>query len=104
MIKNWRFNIFFARKIGLGLIARLVLVFSCYVAVGPDYVRPEVSIPKEWSAGVGGGKISGQQDARTLATWWSTLNDAELLSLIERAVQKNLDLREAKSYDSWIDG
>jgi outer membrane protein TolC len=79
-------------------------VFSCYVAVGPAYVRPEVSIPKEWSAGVGRGKISGQQDARTLATWRSTLNDAELLSMTERAVQKNLDLREAKSCDSWIDG
>jgi outer membrane protein TolC len=56
------------------------------------------------SAGLGCGKIYGQQDARTMSTWWSTLNDAELMSLIERAVKKILNLREAKSCDSWIDG
>ncbi len=82
-----------ARSLAIGAS---LLAAGC-ATVGPDYIRPEVSTPKEWSAATGGGKISGQQDARTLANWWSTLSDAELSSLIERAVRGNLDVREAKA-------
>jgi NodT family efflux transporter outer membrane factor (OMF) lipoprotein len=57
-------------------------------------VKPEISAPKEWSAG-SGVKTGGQQDTQALAYWWATLKDPELTSLIERAVQSNLDLREA---------
>lgn len=79
-----------ARSLAIGAS---LLSAGC-ATVGPDYVQPDVSIPQEWAAGTGV-KPAGQQDARTLTKWWSTFNDAELSSLLERAVQGNLDLREA---------
>jgi NodT family efflux transporter outer membrane factor (OMF) lipoprotein len=36
-------------------------------------------------------------DPKTLAAWWTTLDDQQLSSLIERAVMGNLDLKTARS-------
>lgn len=34
-------------------------------------------------------------DTKRLSEWWATLNDPELTSLVNRAIQKNIDLRKA---------
>jgi len=62
--------------------------------VGPDYKAPEPNVPAKW---VG---QSGLRDAeppdKMLLQWWTEFNDANLTSLIERAMKSNLDLRQAE--------
>ena len=79
----------------LGLLLGLLLV-GC-AAVGPDYVPPEVSTPKEWNTSLSGGLKGESADPRTLAAWWSTFHDPVLTTLINRAVAGNLDLRQAQA-------
>lgn len=76
------------------MIAIMVLLSGC-VTVGPDYVPPEVRSPEKWNADLEQGLNAEQLDSQTLATWWKTLNDPMLTSLIERAVKNNLDLQLA---------
>ncbi len=80
--------------ISSGLIIFGLLLFGC-AAVGPDYMPPEVSTPQEWSAPLASGVAAEAMDPQQLATWWTTLNDPALTSLIDRALTGNLDLRQA---------
>jgi NodT family efflux transporter outer membrane factor (OMF) lipoprotein len=66
-------------------------------AVGPDYVVPEVSVPPAWHAELRGGATAQPTDPQALASWWTTLNDPILTSLIDRGVQGNLDLKKAQA-------
>lgn len=75
------------------IILTLVLV-GC-AAVGPDYDKIEPRAPGEWHTEIQGGLVTGSLDPEILASWWSTLNDAELDSLMARAVKGNLDLKNA---------
>src|SRR5690242_9207296 len=68
------------------------LVAGC--AVGPTYHRPEVSAPAGWSEPLAGGETNAPV---SLTSWWKTFDDPELDSLIDRAVQSNLDLRIARA-------
>lgn len=79
-------------------IATLTLLAGC--AVGPDYKAPEGSdMPAAFSS------LNATNDAATtskvvnrpayLARWWTSFNDPTLNSLIDRAVQNNLDLKMA---------
>jgi NodT family efflux transporter outer membrane factor (OMF) lipoprotein len=80
----------------LFLVAMLSLTLAgC--AVGPDYKRVEPDAPKNWNAELTGGITPGPLDPKTLAGWWSTLNDEELERLTERAAYGNLDLQEARA-------
>lgn len=63
--------------------------------VGPDYVPPELQTPKTFSSELTGGLRATPDDKAILSQWWTTLNDPELNTLIERAVEGNLDLRQA---------
>ncbi len=61
--------------------------------VGPDYVPPEFpTVPDAWNAAATEGLAEG--DA-SIQTWWTVFDDAALNSLIERAGDSNLTLREA---------
>jgi outer membrane protein, multidrug efflux system len=68
----------------------LLSVSGC--AVGPQYVRPEVSLPATWRDA-----SSGQMTAprESLDQWWTRFLDPVLDRLIERAVAGNLDLQIA---------
>jgi len=72
-----------------------VVLAGC--AVGPDYVPPETSLPPAWHSEPGDGLIAEPTDPKTLSAWWTTLDDPQLSSLIERAVAGNLDLKTARS-------
>jgi NodT family efflux transporter outer membrane factor (OMF) lipoprotein len=61
-----------------------------------------LSIPATWSAAQDSKPVEegAQATARPpaeLTRWWTTLSDPLLLSLVERAVQANLDVREAEA-------
>jgi multidrug efflux system outer membrane protein len=70
----------------------LAVVFSVLAAgcaVGPNYKRPEVPVPSQWTVAPARGTSPKpiEKDA-----WWSSFQDAELNSLIDRASGQNLDL------------
>ena len=63
-------------------------------AVGPDY-HPA---PPATEAGWSGSQAPGVSDRPAdTATWWKSFHDAELDSLVSRAVAANLDLRAAEA-------
>jgi outer membrane protein, multidrug efflux system len=73
----------------------IVILTGC-AAVGPDYVPHDTSVSKNWHSQLKGGLTGEEMDPQTLAAWWTTLNDPELSSLIQRAVAGNLDLKKAR--------
>jgi NodT family efflux transporter outer membrane factor (OMF) lipoprotein len=72
------------------IMAALAFVGGC--AVGPDYKPPETSTPTQWSSPLKGITTNAPVAG---AEWWKTFHDAELDSLVARAVKSNLDLRIA---------
>jgi len=72
-----------------------ILILTGCAAVGPNYVPPGRSVSQSWHTGLKGGLSAGETDPQTLAAWWTTLDDPELSSLIDRAVFGNLDLKKA---------
>jgi len=62
--------------------------------VGPTYRPPVSSQPGQWSEPLAGGETD---HAAAVATWWKSFGDPELDSLVERALQANLDLRIAQA-------
>ncbi|MCJ7595975.1 MAG: efflux transporter outer membrane subunit [Desulfobacterales bacterium] len=71
------------------------LILSGCAAVGPDYLPPDPTVLPAWHTPLEGGLTPGDMDPQMLANWWTTLNDPELSSLIERAVAGNLNLKKA---------
>jgi len=69
----------------------LYLLLQAGCTVGPDYKPQDVNAPAGWA----GTKNVSSPDT-TLLQWWTEFNDANLTSLIERAMKSNLDLRQAE--------
>jgi multidrug efflux system outer membrane protein len=67
---------------GLALAAELA---GC--AVGPDYIPPEFEAPPAWS--------EAPSAPAALDAWWHSFDDPLLTSLVDRALEANLDLRIA---------
>jgi NodT family efflux transporter outer membrane factor (OMF) lipoprotein len=99
----------FLRIIGVGLTVGLA---SC--AAGPNYHTPKADEPTHFTATASGDAATpGSPEAPPLdlAAWWQALNDAELNSLVERAVRSNLDLeialdrlQQARTYEAVVAG
>jgi len=98
-----------ARKNALPTISGLTAMLLAACTVGPNFVRPTPAVPPHWSARVTAPPAQDQQAAARsavpmsgvteqsadLSAWWSTFDDLQLTSLIERAAKSNLDLRTA---------
>ena len=90
------------RLLTIGLIGGLA---AC--AAGPNYHVPKADEPPTFIA-----KVSiGSQSTVDLATWWQSLDDAELNSLVNRAIDSNLDLQialdrlqQARTYEAVVLG
>jgi multidrug efflux system outer membrane protein len=84
------------------MISRSVVLLLTLLAsgctVGPDYKRPIVPVPKQWSE-VTKNKHTGLPASGTLEArpdqWWKTFNDTVLDRLITDAIAANLDLKQA---------
>lgn len=74
--------------------AGLLVVGSAGCVVGPDYERPSVTVPDQWSNELEQGVSTGESD---LAEWWKTFDDPMLDALVQQAIEANLDLRAAES-------
>ncbi|AMK79134.1 MULTISPECIES: efflux transporter outer membrane subunit [Methylomonas] len=75
-------------------ISALIMLLAVGCTVGPDYQLPISDAPAQWSGNLSD-SIASQNDQ--IDEWWRLFHDAELDSLIERAVKANLDLRIAES-------
>ncbi len=62
----------------------LLALIGC--TVGPRYERPEIAVPKKFNEGNGQGPAS-------LERWWTGFRDPMLESLVQRAIEGNLDLQ-----------
>src|ERR1700723_3472571 len=76
-------------------------------AVGPNYRAPKPDAPPQFAAKA----AVSATPAPELATWWRSLNDPNLDSLVERAVKSNLDveialtrLQQARTYEVVVVG
>jgi outer membrane protein, multidrug efflux system len=74
----------------IAVVSLFLLLAGC--TVGPNYKRPQVSVPKQWTVAPARGTSTTQPETDE---WWSSFQDPELNSLIERAVGRNLDLKLA---------
>jgi NodT family efflux transporter outer membrane factor (OMF) lipoprotein len=103
-----------ARVSGRAVSVLLAAVVLASCAVGPNYHTPRLSVPERYDA-LGrtpqGGSRQGRVSSAELATWWRTLGDPELNSLIDRAVAGNpnaliaLDrLQAARLYEAGLTG
>jgi NodT family efflux transporter outer membrane factor (OMF) lipoprotein len=95
------------------LLALTVGLTGC--AVGPSYRTPNSDAPPQFASTVAShGPRSASQSAAAnvdLAVWWKALGDAELDSLVERAITSNPDLeialtrlQQARTYESVVVG
>jgi NodT family efflux transporter outer membrane factor (OMF) lipoprotein len=73
----------------------IVLILSGCMKVGPDYTKVEPKLPPQWHTELAGGLTASEFQPENLAHWWTTLNDPELTTLIERTVRGNLDIQIA---------
>jgi multidrug efflux system outer membrane protein len=67
-----------------------LLVACAGCTVGPDYKKPDMPVPAQFRA-------AAPSTAADLSQWWKQFGDAELQSLIERALKSNIDLQTAAS-------
>jgi len=63
-------------------------------AVGPDYAKPEMALPSQWSQAAG---APGSKARVSLDSWWLGFNDPLLDELMSEAVAGNTDVASAKA-------
>jgi NodT family efflux transporter outer membrane factor (OMF) lipoprotein len=63
-------------------------------AVGPDYHPSPAHAEARWASAPANGLTEG---APASPSWWTSFNDSELDSLVQRAVQSNPDIRVAEA-------
>lgn len=72
---------------GRGPVSIALALFLSACAVGPDYQRPEVDLPKDLGV--------AQAATPAPAKWWTLFNDPILDKLVDEALEHNRDLRAA---------
>ena len=92
------FKVFFRRVVShndwaLEALSVSVTLFSFGCTVGPDYQKPDLAVPAGWQEAQQSGVNARSAE---LTRWWTAFNDPLLDTLVERAVQSNLDLRIAE--------
>jgi outer membrane protein, multidrug efflux system len=81
------------RKLIFSLSGGLSL-FVAGCTVGPNYKEPALAVPSAWNEAQQKGVDTRPAD---LVRWWTAFEDPLLNSLMERAVQSNLDLQVAEA-------
>ena len=81
-------------KIHAWLVLMFCLITVAGCAVGPDYQPLETPVPDTWASPV---PETVLQPDTNMARWWTVFDDPTLVSLVERAIASNLDLKQAES-------
>jgi len=69
--------------------AAVALVILAGCAVGPDYERPELTLPEAWPAQ----QLLDTESGEQLVEWWRRFEDPALNALVERALAENIELQ-----------
>ncbi|HEV7302403.1 MAG TPA: efflux transporter outer membrane subunit [Tepidisphaeraceae bacterium] len=85
----------------LALVAPLAIV-AAGCTVGPNYERPETKVKGAFDAQRPFDASSTQPSTKPttqpiVSRWWTTFNDSQLDSLVDRAIVANLDVRQAQA-------
>jgi outer membrane protein, multidrug efflux system len=89
------------KDINLSRLLSLVMPLLCLLTlagckVGPDYLPPEANnVPSEWTGLIS--PIKATSAYADIVHWWTGFNDPNLNSLVSRAVQSNLDVKQAEA-------
>lgn len=94
MNRSRNFHRQFLRCFG-GMLLTLFLLVGC--TVGPDYQAVEPSAPEAWNTTLSGRLTAERSAAVQSQDWWLAFQDVQLEALISRALQGNLDLKQAGS-------
>ena len=70
------------------LLVPIALLSACKT-VGPDYQRPQLAVPAQFS------EAADQAQSRVSATWWTVYQDQLLNDLMSKALHNNTDLKLA---------
>ncbi|HUN55710.1 MAG TPA: efflux transporter outer membrane subunit [Smithella sp.] len=89
-------NKFIQLSLPVFLVFFIIVILGC-PAVGPDYVRPDTTVYKNWNTQIESNSHKKETPARNLASWWTALGDPMLSSFIDRAQKGNLDLKKAQA-------
>jgi multidrug efflux system outer membrane protein len=76
------------------IIGVLIVAILAGCTVGPDFLKPTPKMPKEYAEAPKDGTAVKSLD---ISRWWTIFRDPGLDSLIERAVQSNLELQIAEA-------
>ncbi len=80
----------------INLTAAALALAGCS-AVGPDYQRPDVTLPAQYAGAQPGGPALSSE-------WWTAFGDGELNALVQRALAANSDLAQAVARVEQADG
>jgi outer membrane protein, multidrug efflux system len=75
-------------------LAPLCLLISCLLSscvVGPDHVKPETPVDPQFAEK----KQGNYSSEKTVVEWWRKFGDPQLISLVERSLINNKDLKIA---------
>lgn len=74
-----------------------ILLGLCFTscAVGPDFKLPDSVVPATWGFGNSQPVAATPANPADLSQWWHRFNDAKLNSLVEQALDANLDVKIA---------
>src|SRR5262245_6808944 len=83
------------------ILLSIVLIASMFIAgcmVGPNYHQPQTKVSEKWAGSNSTTTpIVTKVEQPPVAQWWTTFNDPTLNTLVDRAVQGNLDLQFAQA-------
>ena len=71
-------------------------LFLAGCAVGPDYRKPDIDVPATYHSRSAAAEDPSGNNYEALAKWWNLLKDPILVSLIDKAVVNNFDIKKAK--------
>lgn len=82
----------------LALISCLYMVTATGCAMGPDWQPPQPRVAPTWSGAATAVAAEPNKVAvQELVHWWTAFGDSTLTSLVDKAVQSNLDLKQAEA-------
>lgn len=79
-------------RLRLPTLAMLSALLPACTLLGPDYKRPDVDMPAQYSVPE---TAQGQAQAQVSSTWWKLYQDPVLDDLIAHALQNNTDIQLA---------